>query len=89
MMSSSEVQRITLSAKKIVSASGAIDVEQFEDEEEENEDLDNDDKPEIASTSKGEDIEDASTLEIRTPISAANSECAVDYPKSKELKIKS
>jgi hypothetical protein len=34
-MSSSEIQRITLSAKKIVSPSGGIDVEQWEDEEEE------------------------------------------------------
>lgn len=35
MMSSSEIQRITLSAKKIVSPNGGIDVEQWEDEEEE------------------------------------------------------
>lgn len=35
MMSSSEVQRITLSAKKIVSPNGSVDLEEWEDDEDE------------------------------------------------------
>jgi hypothetical protein len=68
MMSSSEVQRITLSAKKIVSPSGSIDLEEWEEE----------DESEKADENKTEDGDENTTIEATTPISAANSETAVN-----------
>lgn len=35
MMSSSEVQRITLSAKKIVAPNGSVDLEEWDEDEDE------------------------------------------------------
>jgi hypothetical protein len=68
MMSSSEIQRITLSGKKIVSPSGSIDLE----------DWDEDDESEKADDIKTEDGDENTTVEATTPISAANSETAVN-----------
>lgn len=68
MMSSSEIQRITLSAKKIVSPNGSIDLEEW-DEDEDSEKLDE---------QKTEDGDENTTVEITTPISAANSDLAVN-----------
>ena len=62
MMSSSEVQRITLSGKKIVSPNGCIELEEW-DEDEEDEKAD-----------KTEDGDENTTMEATTPISAANSD---------------
>lgn len=71
MMSSSEVQRITLSGKKIVSPNGAIDLEEWED----------DDESEKVDEYKTEDGDENTTMEATTPISAANSESAVNNQK--------
>lgn len=73
MMSSSEVQRITLSGKKIVSPNGSIDLEDWEDEEES-------DKPYEPKT---EDGDENTTMEATTPISAANSDLAINNQKGK------
>lgn len=70
MMSSSEVQRITLSGKKIVSPNGSIDLEEWED----------DNADEKAYEHKTEDDENT-TVEATTPISAANSDSAVNNQK--------
>lgn len=61
-MSSSEVQRITLSAKKIVSPNGSLDLEEWEDEEEDE------------KADKTEDGDENTTMEATTPLSesAAN-----------------
>lgn len=67
MMSSSEVQRITLSGKKIVSPTGAIDLEDWDD-----------DGSEKADENKTEDGDENTTMEATTPISAANSETVVN-----------
>lgn len=58
MMSSSEVQRITLSAKKIVSPSGAVDLEEWEDDDDDDEKAD-----------KTEDGDENTTMEVTTPAS--------------------
>lgn len=68
MMSSSEVQRITLSGKKIVSPNGAIDLEDWDD----------DDVSEKADDIKTENGDENTTIEATTPISAANSETVVN-----------
>lgn len=73
MMSSSEVQRITLSGKKIVSPNGSIDLEDW-DEDDENE-------------NKTEDGDENTTVEATTPISAANSENAVNQKSEKSFEI--
>jgi hypothetical protein len=69
MMSSSEVQRITLSAKKVVTPTGAIELEEWDDDRE-SEDADN--NPE---TDEGNEN---TTMEATTPISAAESDTAVN-----------
>lgn len=69
MMSSSEVQRITLSGRKIVSPTGSIDLEDWDD--------DDDDESEKADENKTEDGDENTTMEATTPISAANSETVV------------
>lgn len=66
MMSSSEVQRVTMSGKKIVSPNGAIDLEEWDDD---------DDDDEKADDNK---TDENTTMEATTPISAANSESAVN-----------
>lgn len=71
MMSSSEVQRITLSGKKIVSPNGSIDLEEWDD----------DDADEKAYEHKTEDGDENTTAEATTPISAANSDSAVNNQK--------
>jgi lethal(2) giant larvae protein len=68
MMSSSEIQRITLSGKKIVSPNGSVDLEDW-DEDDENEKVDE---------NKTDDGDENTTVEATTPISAANSETAVN-----------
>lgn len=72
MMSSSEIQRITLSAKKIVSPTGSIDLEEWEDD--------------VVDEQKTEDGDENTTVEATTPISAANSDLAVNK-RGKELAI--
>lgn len=67
MMSSSEIQRITLSGKKIVSPNGSIDLEDWD------EDDDVDDK-----TFEHKTEDENTTVEATTPISAANSDSAVN-----------
>jgi hypothetical protein len=69
MMSSSEVQRVTLSATKIVSPNGAIDLEEWDDDRES---VDVDNNPET------EEGNENTTLEATTPISAAHSDTAVN-----------
>lgn len=71
MMSSSEVQRITLSGKKIVSPNGSIDLEDWDDDE------DN----EKAYEPKTEEGDENTTVEASTPISAANSDLAINNQK--------
>ena len=71
MMSSSELQRITLSASKIVSASGAIELEDWDEVAEE---VDEDDAEEKAADEKSKTEEENSTLEITTPVSGVNGE---------------
>ena len=71
MMSSSEVQRITLSGKKIVSPNGSIDLEEWDD----------DDVDEKTYEHKTEDGDENTTVEATTPISAANSDSAVNNQK--------
>jgi len=72
MMSSSEIQRITLSTTKIVSPNGSVDLEDWEE---------NDD----AEDEKNEEVDEASTLEVTTPISAANSDLAVNQLKGEKM----
>lgn len=72
MMSSSEIQRITLSATKIVSPNGSVDLEDW-DEDEEDESMKVDQKT--------DDGEENTTMEATTPLSAANSDLAVNYQK--------
>jgi hypothetical protein len=69
MMSSSEVQRVTLSATKIVSPSGAIDLEEWDDDRES---VDVDNGPET------EEGNENTTIEATTPISAAHSDLAIN-----------
>lgn len=69
MMSSSEVQRITLSATKIVGPNGSIDLEEW-DEDRESEEIDN--NPET------EEGNENTTIEATTPLSAADSDTAVN-----------
>ena len=70
MMSSSEVQRITLSATKIVSPNGGIDLEEWEDESDTASEKMNDDNAKVE--------EDDSAVGMTTTISAATSENAVN-----------
>lgn len=69
MMSSSEVQRITLSAKKIVSPTGAIDLEEWDDER---------GSIDVDINLETEEGNENTTIEATTPISAANSELALN-----------
>jgi len=67
MMSSSEIQRISLSGRKIVLPAGHVELEDWEDDDEKDE--------------KTEEGDENSTAEAMTPISAANSETAVNKEK--------
>lgn len=69
MLSSSEVQRITLSAKKIVSPNGSIDLEDWDDDDD------------CEKADKTEDGDENTTMEATTPISAANSDSHVNHQK--------
>lgn len=71
MLSSSELQRITLSASKIVSATGAIELEDWDEEAEE---VDEDETEDKAADEKSKTEEENSTLEITTPVSGVNIE---------------
>lgn len=66
-MSSSEIQRISLSGRKIVLPAGQVELEDWEDDDEKDE--------------KTEEGDENSTAEAMTPISAANSETAVNKEK--------
>ncbi|KAL7021576.1 hypothetical protein ACKWTF_011939 [Chironomus riparius] len=70
MMSSSEIQRITLSGKKIVSPSGSIDLEDWDDERDIDEIIDH--NPET------EEGNENTTIEAVTPLSGAGSDIAVN-----------
>lgn len=63
MASSSELQRITLSATKIISAEGSIELEPLEEEQEE------DTEVESEAENEGKTGDDHSTAEIVTPTS--------------------
>lgn len=69
MMSSSEIQRITLSATKIVKPTGSIELEEW----------DNDELfVEMEPTLDTEEGNDNTTLEATTPISGATSDLAIN-----------
>lgn len=95
MMSSSEVQRITLSAKKIVSPNGSIDLEEWEDDEDEKADktgkvnkiCENICNVMCLLPAFTDDGDENTTMEATTPISAANSDSAVHVRKG-EWRIK-
>ena len=70
MMSSSEVQRITLSATKIVSPNGSIDLEDWDDDRDTDEIIDH--NPET------EEGNENTTIEAVTPLSGADSDTAVN-----------
>lgn len=70
MMSSSEIQRITLSATKIVSPNGSIDLEDWDDDRDIDETVDK--NPET------EEGNENTTMEATTPLSAADSDTAVN-----------
>ncbi len=68
MMSSSEIQRITLSATKVVKPMGSIDLEEWDNEE----------KEDYEPTLDTEEGNENTTMEATTPISAATSDLAVN-----------
>lgn len=70
MMSSSEIQRITLSATKIVSSNGTIDLEDWDDDRE-NDEI-------VEHNLEIEEGNENTTVEATTPLSAANSDTAVN-----------
>lgn len=67
MCSSSELQRITLSATKIISAEGSVELEPLETEEEAAES----DEDTLEGDNEAKTGDDHSTAEIVTPVSAA------------------
>lgn len=67
MCSSSELQRITLSATKIISAEGCVELEPLEDEQEAGES----DEDTLEGDNEAKTGDDHSTAEIVTPVSAA------------------
>lgn len=78
MMSSSEIQRITLSAKKVVKPSGTIELEEW--------DRDDRNSIELDPTLDTEEGNENTTAEATTPISAATSDLAVN--KIGKIKLK-
>lgn len=70
MMSSSEIQRITLSATKVVKPTGSIELEEWDNDERES--------VELEPTLDTEEGNENTTMEATTPISAATSDLAVN-----------
>jgi hypothetical protein len=70
MLSSSEVQRITLSATKVVKPAGSIELEEWDDDDRKSIDLE--------PTLDTEESNENTTVEATTPISAAGSDLAVN-----------
>lgn len=70
MMSSSEIQRITLSATKVVKPTGSIELEEWDNDER--------DSVELEPTLDTEEGNENTTMEATTPISAATSDLAVN-----------
>jgi lethal(2) giant larvae protein len=70
MMSSSEIQRITLSATKVVKPTGSIELEEWDNDER--------DSIELEPTLDTEEGNENTTMEATTPISAATSDLAVN-----------
>jgi hypothetical protein len=70
MLSSSEVQRITLSATKVVKPAGSIELEEWDDDDRKSIDLE--------PTLDTEEGNENTTVEATTPISAAGSDLAVN-----------
>ncbi|XP_063707331.1 lethal(2) giant larvae protein [Culicoides brevitarsis] len=79
MCSSSELQRITLSATKIVSAEGSVDLEPLS-EEQANSDEDEDT---LEGDNEEKTVDEQSTVEVVTPVSAAAN--SVTNNKEKEI----
>lgn len=71
MLSSSEIQRITLSGKKVVRPTGTIELEDW-DEDDDHKSFD------MEPTLETEDGNENTTIEATTPISAATSDLAVN-----------
>lgn len=70
MMSSSEIQRITLSATKVVKPTGSIELEEWDNDER--------DSVELEPTLDTEEGNENTTIEATTPISAATSDLNVN-----------
>lgn len=79
MLSSSEIQRITLSATKVVKPSGTIELEEWDEDDDDRKSLDMD--PTLGT----EDGNENTTIEAITPISAATSDIAVNRNGKKKL----
>lgn len=73
MLSSSEIQRITLSATKVVKPSGTIELEEWD-----NDDDDDRKSLDLDPTLETEEGNENTTIEATTPISAATSDLAVN-----------
>lgn len=71
MLSSSEVQRITLSATKVVKPSGTIELEEWDDDDDQK-------SIELEPTFETDEGNENTTVEATTPISAATSDLAVN-----------
>ena len=78
MLSSSEIQRITLSGKKVVRPTGTVELEDWDDEDHKSFDLE--------PTLETEEGNENTTIEATTPISAATSDLAVNR-NGKQLKV--
>lgn len=71
MLSSSEIQRITLSGKKVVRPTGTVELEDW-DEDDDHKSYD------LEPTLETEEGNENTTIEATTPISAATSDLAVN-----------
>lgn len=71
MLSSSEVQRITLSATKVVKPSGTIELEEWDDDDDQK-------SIELEPNLETDEGNENTTVEATTPISAATSDLAVN-----------
>lgn len=72
MLSSSEIQRITLSATKVVKPMGTIELEEWDEDDEDQKSI------EMEPTLETEEGNENTTVEATTPISAATSDLAVN-----------
>lgn len=72
MMSSSEIQRISLSGRKIVMPTGHIELEDWDSEEGEE---------------KTEEADENSTAEATTPITVENGDLAEKHKGKKEIEL--